>query len=50
MFYADTLGLEKIYQSICEFSKIYGSDFWQPAALLKQLVEEGKTLTEWANS
>ena len=50
MFYADTIGLEKIYQSICEFANIYGTAFWQPAALLKQLVEEGKTLTQWANS
>ena len=50
MFYADTIGLEKIYQSICEFANIYGTAFWQPAALLKQLVEQGKTLTQWANS
>jgi 3-hydroxyacyl-CoA dehydrogenase len=50
MFYADTLGLENIYQSICEFANTYGAEFWQPAALLKQLVEEGKTLTQWANS
>jgi len=50
MFYADTIGLDKIYQSICEFANTYGAEFWQPAALLKQLVEEGKTLTQWANS
>jgi len=49
MFYADTIGLETIYKTICEFSKTYGEEFWQPAALLKQLVEEGKTLTQWAN-
>jgi 3-hydroxyacyl-CoA dehydrogenase len=50
MFYAESIGLEKIYQTICEFGAIYGEEFWQPAALLKQLVEEGKTLTQWANS
>jgi 3-hydroxyacyl-CoA dehydrogenase len=49
MFYADTIGLEKIYHTICEFGRTYGEEFWQPAALLKQLVAEGKTLTEWAN-
>jgi 3-hydroxyacyl-CoA dehydrogenase len=49
MFYADTIGLETIYKTICEFRKTYGEEFWQPAALLKQLVEEGKTLTQWAN-
>jgi 3-hydroxyacyl-CoA dehydrogenase len=50
MFYADTIGLEKIYQTVCEFADTYGEEFWQPAALLKQLVEEGKTLTQWANN
>lgn len=50
MFYADSLGLDKIYQTICEFGNTYGKEFWQPAGLLKQLVEEGKTLTQWANS
>ncbi|MBL4631349.1 MAG: 3-hydroxyacyl-CoA dehydrogenase, partial [Paraglaciecola sp.] len=50
MFYADTVGLDKIYQSVCEFANTYGEEFWQPAALLKQLVVEGKTLTQWANS
>ncbi|WP_299075105.1 3-hydroxyacyl-CoA dehydrogenase NAD-binding domain-containing protein [uncultured Paraglaciecola sp.] len=50
MFYADTIGLEKIYKTIGEFASTYGEEYWQPAALLKQLVEEGKTLTQWANS
>jgi 3-hydroxyacyl-CoA dehydrogenase len=50
MFYADTIGLEKIYHTVCEFADTYGEEFWQPAALLKQLVAEGKTLTQWANS
>ncbi|MFT6920991.1 MAG: 3-hydroxyacyl-CoA dehydrogenase, partial [Cognaticolwellia sp.] len=50
MFYAETIGLEKVYQSICQFGATYGEEFWQPAALLKQLVAEGKTLSEWSNS
>ena len=50
MFYADAIGLEKIYQTICEFGNTYGAEFWQPAELLKQLVAEGKTLSQWANS
>jgi 3-hydroxyacyl-CoA dehydrogenase len=49
MFYADAIGLERIYETICEFSQTYGQEFWQPAALLTQLVAEGKTLTQWAN-
>ena len=42
--------MEKIYKTIGEFASTYGEEYWQPAALLKQLVEEGKTLTQWANS
>ncbi|MBA6293644.1 enoyl-CoA hydratase/isomerase family protein [Colwellia sp. MB3u-70] len=50
MFYAETIGLEKVYQTICQFGATYGEEFWQPAALLKQLVAEGKSLSEWSNS
>lgn len=50
MFYADTIGLEKVYQTICEFGSRYGEAFWQPAKLLKQLIAEEKTLSQWANS
>jgi 3-hydroxyacyl-CoA dehydrogenase len=50
MFYAETIGLEKVYQSICQFGATYGEEFWQPAALLKQLVAEGKSLSEWSSS
>jgi len=49
MFYADTIGLERIYETICVFGHTYGQEFWQPAELLKQLVAEGKTLAQWAN-
>jgi 3-hydroxyacyl-CoA dehydrogenase len=49
MFYADTIGLDKIHQTICEFGSRYGEELWQPAALLKQLVTEGKTLAQWAD-
>lgn len=50
MFYADTIGLEKVYRTICEFGSRYGEALWQPAELLKQLVAEDKTLSQWANS
>jgi 3-hydroxyacyl-CoA dehydrogenase len=50
MFYAETIGLDNVYQTICQFGATYGEEFWQPAALLKQLVAEGKTLSEWSNS
>lgn len=50
MFYAETIGLEKVYQTICQFGASYGEEFWQPAALLKQLVAEGKSLSEWSSN
>jgi 3-hydroxyacyl-CoA dehydrogenase len=46
MFYADTVGLKKVYERICEFEKQHGG-WWTPAPLLKKLAEEGKTFTEW---
>ena len=40
MRYADTVGLDKVYQRICEFAES-DSYSWQPSALLKQLAESG---------
>lgn len=42
MWYADTVGLKKVYNRICEFEREHGPR-WQPAPLLKQLAESGKT-------
>jgi 3-hydroxyacyl-CoA dehydrogenase len=42
MWYADTVGLKKIYDRICEFRESVG-EWWEPAPLLKKLAEEGKT-------
>ena len=41
MWYADTVGLKKVYDRICEFHKQHG-ELWEPAPLLKRLAEEGK--------
>jgi 3-hydroxyacyl-CoA dehydrogenase len=46
MWYADTVGLKKVYDRICEFYKQHG-EIWEPAPLLKQLVEQGKTFAEF---
>tara|TARA_R110002072_G_scaffold142853_3_gene288571 strand:- start:1082 stop:3187 length:2106 start_codon:yes stop_codon:yes gene_type:complete len=48
MFYADQVGLKKVYDRICEFRDTQGADFWQPAPLLEKLAKEGKTFAEWA--
>jgi 3-hydroxyacyl-CoA dehydrogenase len=43
MFYADTMGLDKVLARVEEFEARHGSDLWSPAPLLKQLAKEGKT-------
>jgi 3-hydroxyacyl-CoA dehydrogenase len=40
MFYADTIGLDKVYARISELHKIHGHH-WQPASLLAKLASEG---------
>ena len=47
MHYADQIGLKNVYDKICEFRESYGEQYWQPAPLLKQLAEAGKTFAEW---
>ena len=42
MWYADTVGLRKIYDRIEEFHRKHG-ELWEPAPLLKRLAFEGKT-------
>ncbi len=43
MWYADTVGLQKVYERICEFQKQHG-ELWAPAPLLKRLAERAKRL------
>ena len=47
MHYADSIGLKKVYDKICEFRDLYGEDYWKPAPLLKQLAESGSTFAQW---
>jgi 3-hydroxyacyl-CoA dehydrogenase len=46
MFYADTVGLQKVYDRISEFHAQHG-EHWEPAPLLKQLAEQGKTFADF---
>lgn len=49
MFYADQVGLKKVYERICEFRDTLGGDTWaEPAPLLEKLAKEGKTFAEWS--
>ena len=47
MWYADAVGLRKVYERISEFCKQHG-EAWTPAPLLKQLAEQGKTFAEFS--
>jgi 3-hydroxyacyl-CoA dehydrogenase len=46
MWYADTVGLKKVYDRICQFEKEHGS-LWAPSPLLKELVESGRTFADF---
>ena len=41
MFYADTMGLDKVLESVRRYHSEQG-EFWKPAALLEKLAAEGK--------
>ncbi|MFO7704410.1 MAG: 3-hydroxyacyl-CoA dehydrogenase NAD-binding domain-containing protein, partial [Halopseudomonas sp.] len=45
MFYADSLGLDHVYQRICEFHAQYGA-WWKPAPLLEKLAKEGRKFAD----
>ena len=47
MWYADTIGLKKVYDRICEFQERLGN-WWEPAPLLLRLAEQGKTFAEFS--
>jgi 3-hydroxyacyl-CoA dehydrogenase len=42
MFYADTVGLDKVVAAIGKFREGYHGEQWQPAPLLVKLAKEGK--------
>jgi 3-hydroxyacyl-CoA dehydrogenase len=48
MWYADSIGLQNVYQRICEFHSRHG-ELWEPAPRLRRLAEEGKTFAESTN-
>lgn len=46
MFWADTIGLEKIVAKLSEFREVDQDSFWTPAPLLQKLVSEGKKFAD----
>ncbi|HYM36501.1 MAG TPA: 3-hydroxyacyl-CoA dehydrogenase NAD-binding domain-containing protein [Steroidobacteraceae bacterium] len=47
VFYADTIGLKTLLDGMLKYQSIFGPMHWQPAPLLKRLVEQGITVAEW---
>jgi 3-hydroxyacyl-CoA dehydrogenase len=47
MFYADTIGLPVLLDGMHKYRDIFGPIHWQPAPLLVQLVEQGRTIAQW---
>jgi 3-hydroxyacyl-CoA dehydrogenase len=46
MFYADTVGLDRVLKSIQEFQNGYQGAQWKPAPLLVKLAKDGRTFNE----
>ncbi|HKW61650.1 MAG TPA: 3-hydroxyacyl-CoA dehydrogenase NAD-binding domain-containing protein [Candidatus Acidoferrum sp.] len=46
MWYADAVGLKKVYNRILEFHRQHG-ELWEPAPLLRQLAEQGKSFADY---
>lgn len=42
MFYADTVGVKKVYDAILKYQDRVGAEYWTPAPLLEKLAKEGK--------
>jgi 3-hydroxyacyl-CoA dehydrogenase len=49
MWYADTVGLKKVYDRIQEFHRQHGES-WEPAPVLKQLAEQGKSFADFGKA
>jgi 3-hydroxyacyl-CoA dehydrogenase len=47
MWYADRVGLKKVYDRVAEFHQQHG-ELWQPAPLLKQLADQGKGFADYS--
>ena len=46
MWYADTVGLKKVYDRILYFAEQHG-ELWSPAPLLKRLADQGKSFADF---
>ena len=42
MFYADTVGVKKVYDAILKYKDLVGAEYWTPSPLIEKLAKEGK--------
>jgi 3-hydroxyacyl-CoA dehydrogenase len=45
MWYADTVGVQRVYERVCQFEKQHG-ELWKPAKLLGDLAQAGKKFAD----
>jgi 3-hydroxyacyl-CoA dehydrogenase len=46
MWYADTVGLKRVYERVRQFEREHGA-MWKPAGLLQRLAESGRTFADF---
>lgn len=39
MHYADTIGIDKVHEKVCEFRDRFGPEYWEPPAILESLAK-----------
>jgi 3-hydroxyacyl-CoA dehydrogenase len=47
MFYAETIGLKTLLDGMLRYREIFGPTHWEPAPLLRKLVENGQSIADW---
>jgi 3-hydroxyacyl-CoA dehydrogenase len=45
MCYADTVGVQTVYEGLCKYRQQYGEALWTPAGLLRDLAEKGESIS-----
>ena len=40
LHFADTIGVDEVYRTVCEFEQRFGPEYWRPPELLRKLAEK----------
>jgi len=46
MHYADSIGLDKVYETVCSLKDRFGPMYWDPPQLLKELAKSGRRFAD----